>query len=269
MSLNKPPFRVIVDTLASDTLTISAGLITIKGFGYFNSADVIACSRSCPTACTKQVTTIVPVVPTAPCECPWNWQLVVRNEQCTHLYRIGSESIPLDRFYDYQNNNGLPTANDIIASVLAQINGDPFAIVTAAGVGGAGTYTSLVLTEKDCDSDAATCGFKAYITNNSGTVTYSGGSNVAHVNAVLSASALAREAPIKPGDMFGNPQLLRCGTYCKFHFEIQNFKRIKDDHIDDARLWIDASLDVWINSADSSYNANWYTDLVAELPCFA
>lgn len=251
-------------TLTNTDLSISAGVVSIKGMPSFNSADVTQCDKACPTACTPQVTVVTPVPPSAPCDCPWNFSMTVTGKPCLGLYRLGSETFPRLAIYDFQIDNGTATVAQIIASIVAQINADPYSIVSAVDTGG--SHTTITLTEKDCDSDHATCGFEVAIAEAAGTVNTS----TPHVDAVLSASALAREAPITPGSIFGDPQLLRCGTYCKFTFTINPLRKIPDDHLANAQLERYMKLEVWVNSADANYAADWLTPLTAEFTtCFA
>ncbi len=266
MSIQSQAVRVVLNDVNSDTLTITNGLVQILPTNgseiRFLSENVEAgsCSRTCKTACTKTVIQITPVVPSAPCVCPWEYRLVVVRKPCILTYRT-HETYPVRREYTYVNENGSPTVNEIITSLLEQINGDPNADVTAAGVGGVGTYTRIDITEKDCDSDYGSCGIEAYA--NTGTVVVS----TAHVAPVLSDAMVNRILPILPGSEFGNPVRPTCGDYCLYRFRVKPITEVKDPHLINAytQRWMD--LEILVNRDAATFEDDWDTPLVTELTC--
>lgn len=263
MSIQTGPKRILLETLSANTLNINAGVISILGLPSFATAAVQAggCSRTCPEACTPQVTTITPVVPTTPCECPWLYELKIVRNQCLKTFRT-HEAYPGTEPYNVQFfDSGAITVNAIVTSLLNQINANPDSTVIAAGVGTPGSYTALRLTEKDCDSENATCGFTAHVTT--GTVV----TGTAHVDAKLSATEVARNWPILPGSMFTRPQLAICGNYCVYTLKVNPINVLNDPHLADASVERYLELEIWVNSADPLFYTEWDTPLATELPC--
>lgn len=267
MSLTTMPKRIVFNTFTADTVQVNSGIVSIIGLPDFAAASVEAgsCYRSCPVACTKQIVTVTPTVPSSTCECPWAWSITIEGAPCLKTYRT-HEVFPRLAIYDYVDPNGAtPTVDQIITSIVAQINSDPNSVVTAAAVGSTPNQTAFTLTEKDCDSDNASCGFNAFV--QSGTVATTGGSNVAHVDAVLPASQVAREWPILPGHIFNRPEIAYCGTYCVYRFRINPVAVSKDPHLSNAEVGRFLDVEIWANSAATGFNANFDDEIVAAITC--
>lgn len=268
MSMTRLPERKLFNALDTNSLDITSGVVTIQGLPSFNVADVEQCFRVCKTACVAQVTTVVPTVPTTPCECPWNWSITIRRKPCLDTGET-DQLVTNGRMYDYQDNSGAtPTVNEIITSIIAQIDADPNSNVTAAGIGGVGTYTSFTLTEKNCGDTFynRTCGFEAFVT--SGTVTYTGGSNVAHVDPIVPAWRAGKAFAILPGSAFTEPDLARCGDYCIYHFRVNPSTQVKDPHLSNAMVDRFTEFEIWVDSTQANYATDWATDMEAAFDCF-
>lgn len=112
MPLIREPELLVIDSVGADVLDITAGVITVKGYGEFLTADVDDCYRDCNTACTPQVSTVQVVIPTS-CECPYEWNLRLVKKPCLWLYdtpqTFGKESL-----YTYIDPaGGTPTASTL------------------------------------------------------------------------------------------------------------------------------------------------------------
>jgi len=269
MSLQTGPIRKIFNTLSSSSIAVSGGIVTIQGLPPFAVADIVSgsCYRSCKTACVPQFITVTPTVPSATCECPWRWEIVIRKLPCLGTYRV-QETLSPQTTYDYNDPNGAtPTVAQIVASVVLQINSNPDSIVTATAVGAPGSETAFTLVEKDCDGDAGTCGFIAYI--QSGTIATSGGSNVAHADPVLSPSEMAREFAILPGSMFSNPELAFCGAYCVFTARILPITDVHDPHLSNSLVDRYLDIQIFVNTLASNFDADWQNEANTVADCWA
>lgn len=261
MSIRTSPKRILFNTLTPATVVVAAGVVSIQGLPPFLAANVVAgnCYRACPAACTPQAVTITPTVPSATCACPWMWQMTVRKLPCYRTYRV-QETFDTIAEYNYVDPNGAtPTVAAIVDSIVLQINNDPSAVVTAVNNGSA-TFT---LTEKDCDSENATCGFEAFF--QSGTAS----AVTAHGDAVLTASELGREFAILPGAFLTRPELTYCGSYCKYAFRIKPITEVNDPHLSNAVTERYLDVEIYVNSSLANFAADWETEIDAAIACLA
>lgn len=259
MAFKVPPKVMLFNALSTSSVVVSGGVITIAGLPSFNVDDVADCYRTCTTACTPQVVVVTPVVPTAPCECPWSFDMQIRKKSCG-FERI-ADILEHNYSYNYTNPNGdPPTVALIIASVVAQINSDPNSIVTAVDTGDA--HTTITLTEKDCDTANRTCGF--VVTGNSLTQSQS----TAHVDAVLPIWEVQRNFPITPGSDFSNPVTAFCGSeYCKYYLHIHPINKIRDPHVANGWVEKDLEVEIWVNADLANITTDWDTELTGALTC--
>ena len=261
MSIHTRPKRLLLDSLTVDTLTVDGGVVTIQGLPPFLAADVVegACFAVCPEDCTPQAVTITPTIPDGTCECPWAWQLTIEKKPCLSTYRV-QETFSQYAHYDYQDpNQGTPTVAEIIDSIVLQINSDPWAIIEATAIGT--PATAFTITEKDCDSDKATCGFNAFIRSGA----FSGA--VGHVAPILSASEMSREFAVLPGSFLQRPELAFCGTYCKYSFKVSPINKVRDPHLANAETDRYLNLEIYVNSGLANYAADWQTPLETAISC--
>lgn len=263
MSIQTGPKRLLFNELTAASVNVASGVVTIQGLPPFLAASTSNCFKECTKFCTEQVVTITPTIPSATCECPWLWTLKIVKKACTTTYRV-QETFESSTEYNFGDPNGAPlTVNAIVASMLAQINGNEDSIITAVGVGAPGSYTAFTITEKDCDSDTATCGFEYFV--NSGTFS----AITAHVAPILNRSQLAREFAILPGSMFTDPQLARQGEYCVYGFRINPINRVNDPHLADALTDRYLDVEIYVNSDLANFAADWDTPLLAAVTCLA
>lgn len=256
MSLNSLPTRRIITNLTADTLTVYAGVISIEGLPNFEVADVERCWRTCPAVCVPQETSVEVVIPTAPCDCPYQWQIEIKGKPCLGMYRV-SETFPTSELYGYNSPDGTTPTDTAVATAIAdQINSNPNSIVTAVATG-----DDIVLTEKDCDSDHGSCGFSVHVL--SGVIT----EVTPHTDAILKPADLRRVFPIGHGDFGTTPIPVNCGTYCKYYLYVMAPDRIRDAHIDHAWNDRDIEIEIWVDSAASNFAADWDTPLAAALDC--
>ena len=257
MSLKPLPHIKKFDSLATTTLVISGTTIQIQGLPAFDAADVVECSKKCPSACVPQVVVVTPVVPTAPCACPWFFEMTVIRK--SKGFRRVSGTFERSYLYEYTNPSGdAPTPTLIATSLVAQINADPNAPFTA--VDNTGSFT---LTEKDCDSMDGTNGFEVFV--NSGTVVVS----TAHVNAVLPAYEVQQYFPVLPGSEYGNPNTAFCGTYCVYHLRIKPVTESRDPHMAYAYVDREMEVELWVNNTLANFAADWDTELTGALACLS
>lgn len=263
MSIHTKPIPLLLNSLAADTVVVSGGILTIKGLPPINIDNITNCTKQCPTACTKQVTTITPTIPASPCECPYEWELKVKREIC-YNGRTDYDAIR-DSFYSFSDPSGAtPTVNDIISSLLVEINSDPYAIVTAAGVGSEGSWTAITLTEKNCDTDPRTCGFKVYFP--SGTQT----TGTAHVSAKLLADDMLREWGVQPGSFGERPNTALCGVYCRYTIDVDPSGTTRDQNFDNAYVQRKMQVVIDVNSSLANYATDFETEMAdSGLACFA
>lgn len=253
MSIRTLPIKKLFNSLTSTTVTVSGGVLTISGLGSFTIANILtgSCFRTCPTACTKGVYTITPVLPTTPCECPYEWMLTVQNRYCSNEGHTDGMT-PRSEVYGYNSPNGAtPTVSDIIDNIVDEINSNPYSQVTATKTGPVGAYTAMVLTEKDCDSDRGTCGYDVSISG--GTVV----TTTAHVEAVLKADDQLRKFPIQPGSFGSRPEVALCGAYCVYRFTVKPLTTIESETIDHGYLFKDGQFELWVNSDLTNYVADF------------
>lgn len=262
MSLKTAPRKLIFNTLNADSLNVAGGIMSIAGLEPFAVANVVTagCFGACPAACTPQEVTITPTVPSATCECPWMWDITIRQLPCSDYLRATHVLPAAARTYNYVDpNESTPTVDAIIASVVAQINGDPYAIVTAVD-NADGTFT---ITEKNCDSGVdRTCGFSAFVTSGDLVV------DDAHSGAVLSAEEIHREFPILPGHVLATPtQLAFCGNYCKYRFKIKPVEEVADYHGANVYNHRYLEVEIYVNKLAATFAADWNTPITAALAC--
>lgn len=257
MAFKVPPKVMLFNALSASSVVVSGGVITIAGLPSFNADDVVDCYRTCTTACTPQVTTVTPVVPSAPCECPWSFDMQIRKKSCG--FERVADILEHNYSYNYTNPNGdPPTVALIVVSVVAQINSDPNAIVTAVNNGNA----TITLTEKDCDTANRTCGF--VVTGNSLTQT----TGTAHVDAVLPIWEVQRNFPIVSGSDFSNPATAFCGSeYCKYYLHIHPINKIRDPHVANGWVEKDLEVEIWVNADLANITTDWDTELTGALTC--
>jgi hypothetical protein len=260
MSIQTGPKRLLFNALTADSVNVASGVVTIQGLPPFLAVNAQNAFKQCTTACTPQSIRITPTIPSATCECPWLWTLKIVKKACTTTYRV-QETFESAIEYNFGDPNGAPlTVNAIVTSIVAQINGNSDSIVTALAIGAPGAYTAFSITEKDCDSSDASCGFEYFV--NSGT--YS--NETLHVAPILNFSELAREFAILPGDIFGNPQLARNGNYCLYGFRINPIRQVNDPHLADALADRYLDVNIYVNSDLANFAADWDTPLLAAIP---
>lgn len=255
MSLKPPPKVVRFDALTADTFRVNGTLINIMGVPEFDSGSVVNCRKECPSACVKQVDTITPVVPTAPCACPWVFELrIVRRS--TGFQRVQG-TFDKTFFFEYTNPNGdAPTAALISTSIVNQINSDPYSAVVAVDLTG-----SFTITEKDCDTMDGTRGFKTY--SNSATIV----NTTAHTRPVLPVHEVQQNFPVLPGDAFGLANTANCGTYCRYQLEIRPISVTRGPHLANEFTERGLELDIWVNSSLANFAADWDNEWLASFNC--
>ncbi|MEE8327941.1 MAG: hypothetical protein V3R32_04005, partial [Nitrosomonadaceae bacterium] len=141
-------------------------------------------------------------------------------------------TFPAERNYTYEDPaGGTPTATNAAAAIVASINADPYACVTAiqatnaAGAAGVGPFIHIT-------ANAGTNGFETY--TNSGNITLV----TAFAPAILSIADMRRLFPIKHGS-FGqaNPAIPSAsGSYCAFHFRLRRAGDLQDDSLADGYM---------------------------------
>jgi hypothetical protein len=243
---------------------VNGGIVSIAGLPPFPTSAVTSanCFRACKTDCVKQAVTITPTVPSATCECPYLWEMRLVGLPCLKTYRT-DETFERVEEYNYTDKSGAAlTVNAIVTSVVAQINGNPDSIITAAAVGSAGSYTDLAITEKDCDSEHASCGFNVYVS----TGTFS--SATGHTGAILSDAEIAREFPITYMAFMNRPALAYCGSYCKYNFRINGIGTIADLQMPNSTESRYLDVEIFVNKEASTFFTDWDTPLATALTCF-
>lgn len=266
MSIQHPPLRFLVNHVATGAVTVSNNIITIanmEGLAPFPVANVQECSRVCSSDCTKQKYTITPTVPSTPCECPWTWHLSLQMNTCpqprTDRY-IGRSIV-----YTHTSPvNSIPTVNEIVEAIVADINADPYRQFVAVPTGSPGAYTAFTVEELDCDSFNATCGFRASAP--SGTVV----NTTPGVAAVLNFADMKRLWAELPGYFFGNqPAPIEDANYCLYRMRVV-MPETPGPHL--ANEWAKRTMDLEFyvnNTANSQFWDNWDTPLAAVLSCFS
>lgn len=220
--LRRIPEKIILDDLSSPTLiTVGPnGEICIEGYGCIPPGNVTNCYLQCPQNCVPQVTQVTVVIPQS-CECPYEWCVTITGKPCLWSYEV-QQTFGSRKVYCFQDpSGGTPTAAQVAAGIAANINADPFAVVTATAVGAV-----ITLTEKDCNS---TCGFEAF--TDSGAVV----SVTPHQDGILTSIQLAKLFPIQWGHAGARPSLAYCGPYCAFCFTIKENCAVQD--IDQANAY--------------------------------
>lgn len=268
MSIKLPPSRYLINTPTSATpsIVVAGGIVSFPGLAGMPPVTVTAvesCNRYCTTACTAQVTTVTPTVPTTPCECPWTYYLTIRmrgdlSEQTNKVFgRTGT--------YDYTDPSGaVPTVNAIIVGMVAQINGDPYSQVTAAPVGTAGSYTAITLTEDDCsgNTEASTTGFSVTITQ---------GTQSTNTPALpaLNYWAVKRVFMEKPGYFAGIQEApLENSNYCLYTMRV-DLGLSAGPHMANERADRYAEFQFYVrNDGTNNFKLGWDTPFATAVTCF-
>lgn len=266
MSLNQAPVRIVMDSLTASSIVVSGTTISITTphgpLPSFDVADVLTagCFKQCPTACTLQVTTITVALPGTTCECPWQWTLRIETKGCLDRVNQPRDIWGNMRQYAYGQEGETLTVANIIAGIVAQINADPYAPVTAASGGGG---TTIVLTEKDCSSAEKTCGFDVSVPPGN-TVALT----TAHVDAVLSAVDIARTFPILPGMEMNEPVLPRGAKWCLYKFTVRSSRDLRDPHLHDVAVTgRETTYEIYVDNTLATFAANWDTEITTALTC--
>ncbi len=262
MSINPSPIRVLINNTAS-LLTVTNGQLVFSNLQGINPIPISSVERGarlCSSSCVAQVMTITPAVPTAPCECPWSWDMVIQMNQCDdmrtdHIYGRMST-------FSYQTPSGdIPTVNQIVDNIVDEINGDPYGNVTAAKVGSPGTYTAFTLTEKNCTSEVGTCGFRAEVKLGTKTV------NTINVGPQLDWYTLKKIFAERPGYFWGEQQSpIKGDTYCLYTMRVDHGDTL-GPHLSNERANRFQDYEFYVRR-DSTFLAQWDTPLTNELPIF-
>ena len=259
--LRKQPHRILVNALTADTVTNAvagaAGSVDIEGYGTIERANVFESYKRCSTAETPQVDNVEVVIPTS-CECPYEWSLRIVCKPDLGIYETQT-TFPAERNYSYEDPaGGTPTATDAAAAIVASINADPYACVTAvqatdiAGTPGAGAFIHIT-------ANAGTNGFETY--TNSGNITLV----TPFVPAVLSAEDMHRLFPIQHGS-FGqlHPNIPAPGaTYCAYHFKLKLASVLQDDSLADGYMDYEQEVIFYVNNTLATFDADWDDDVEA------
>lgn len=224
--------------------------VTIEGYGTLNVANQIASHKSCTSAGTAKVMTVLVVIPTS-CECPYEWCMTVETKPNLQNYEVQT-TFPAIRTYCYEDPaGGTPTSAATAAAIAASINADPFAPVTATVVG-----STITLTGK------AGIDFNVY--TGSGTVA----TTTPFAKAVLNTEAMNRLFPIRWGLQGAQPTLPIPGeSYCEYHFVIRGIPSEQEQDVDGANHWNDYEKEVYfyVRSADANFAA-WDVPLADLIP---
>jgi hypothetical protein len=134
MSVRTLPIKKVINAIDATTVVVAAGVVTINVPGSppvsFLAADVRNCSRVCAAACTPGVWTITPIVPAEPCNCPFEWELLLKPIPCPGQIGLVGEGNLNGGFSQYSVNlpNGsTPTVAQIVAEAVYQINNSAYA----------------------------------------------------------------------------------------------------------------------------------------------
>ena len=95
MALRRPPNKILVNALDSETVKVVGGVIYIQGFGSFLPADVANCFKACPEDAVAKIVTHEVAIPDS-CECPASYQLtIICNPDLTE-YETNTSQVWLD-----------------------------------------------------------------------------------------------------------------------------------------------------------------------------
>jgi len=277
MSVRTLPIKKVVNSIDANTVTVASGLVTIRVPGAppvsFLAADVVNCSRTCAAACTPGVWTVTPVVPASPCNCPFEFELMLKPIPCPGQIGLVGEGNINGGFSQYSVNlpSGVtPTVNEIVDLIVDQINGSAYRFVTAAKVGTPGSYTAFTLTERNCDTEYVsgqirkTCGVRVMV--NSGTIV----NGTPHVDAQFTSDDAYREFPVGHGQFGLRADLTACGAYCKYYFRIIPTRASVPTHmIDHGLVTRETELEFVVNSSEADFVAMWNNELSAVITCIA
>lgn len=255
--LLRPAEKILIDNLSATTVVANASGtgIVVNGYGEILLSEVIDFYCQCPSDCIAQQTVVCITIPDS-CECPYEWPLLIKTLPCLTSYEV-QQTFGSSKYYGYQTPSGAtPTANETALAVAANITADPSATVSAvAGTYVAGVFTPsasgtcILLTELNCE---ATCGFQAF--SDSATIT----TIVAHVDAVLSSTQIAKIFPIQWGFVGIRPSLGMCGTHCVYHFRLRKACSVQDISQANAFNCYEQEVYFYVNSTViASYNTFW------------
>ncbi len=258
--LRKQPHRILVDDSLLGSAIGASGVgstIQVPGYGELVQANIAHSYKECDTAETPQVDNVEVVIPTS-CECPYEWSLRIVCKPDLGIYETQT-TFPAERNYSYEDPaGGTPTATDAAAAIVASINADPYACVTAvqatdiAGTPGAGAFIHIT-------ANAGTNGFETY--TNSGNITLV----TPFVPAVLSAEDMHRLFPIQHGS-FGqlHPNIPAPGaTYCAYHFKLKLASVLQDDSLADGYMDYEQEVIFYVNNTLATFDADWDDDVEA------
>lgn len=263
MSIQTRPVRLVFSSLDTNSIDTQGGVITIPGLPSFSAGEINNkfCSRACATPCVPQEVTITPTVPASTCECPYLWELKIIKLPCTRTYRT-QESFQKTEFYNYTDESGAAlTVNDIVESIVNQINDNPDSVVTAVPTGSQGSYTAFTITEKDCDSSFASCGFNAFISSGQFSAP------TAHERAILNADEIAREFPITHMAFMNRPELAYCGEYCKYQFRIIKIHEELEPHLANTLEDVYIDVEIFVNKSLPNFYTDWDTPIATAITC--
>jgi hypothetical protein len=209
--------------------------INITGYGIIDNAFILSANKICSAVEVPQVQDVTVIIPTS-CECPYEWCLTVVCLPNLQLYET-QNTFPSSKVYCYEDPaGGTPVDTVAAAAIMAHINADPFACVTATVVGAVITLTS----------NAGTNGFEVY--SSSATIPVP---TTAHVQEVLGIDAMTRIFPIHPGDFGSQPTLpftpnFTTTGYCKWNVTVRGQEDVQD--VDGANHWneYEKELDLYI-----------------------
>lgn len=275
MSVRTLPMKRVVNTIDATTVVVAAGVVTISAPGAppvsFNAADVTNCSRVCATDCTPGVWTVVPIVPAEPCNCPFEFTMILRPIPCPGQVGLVGEGNFNGGFGQYSVNlpsGTTPTVAQIVVAIVDQVNSDPYRFVDAIALGGSGTETSFRLTERNCDVEYVsgfirrTCGVRVLV--NSGTVTNA----TPHVDSIYSTYDAFRDFPVGHGQFGLRSDLTACGAYCKYYFRIMPSVPTAPAHmLNHGFVTREMELEFVVNSDDANFVAMWNNELAAAITC--
>jgi hypothetical protein len=275
MSVRTLPIKKVINSIDANTVTVSGTEVTIRVPGAppvsFDSGDVVECSRTCAADCTPGVWSVTPIVPVEPCNCPFEFTLILKPIPCPGQVGLVGEGNFNGGFGQYSVNlpSGVtPTVAQIVVSIVEQVNSDPYRFVTAAAVGGTGTETSFTLTERNCDIEYSsgfmrrTCGVRVLV--NSGTIVNS----TPHVSSVYSANDAFRDFPVGHGQFGVRSDLTACGAYCKYYFRIVPTRATAPAHmLNHGYVTREMELEFVVNSSDTNFVDMFNDELSAVIDC--
>lgn len=210
----RSPARKSIKVLTADAVKLVGGILHISGEPPLAATNVKNCNLACAGTGTARVVTICASIPET-CECPFVWSVVVKHHP--DLTQYDTDDVVQnwnDKIYEFAKPDGsAPTALEVAAGIVAQINADPSSPVTAAAVEcveGEGN-TGIQLTGK---TNGLT--FDAYTVYGTVTVTTAGSPDV------LTEKYMQKLFPITHGKFGEIPPSTFCGNYCLLSATIVN-----------------------------------------------